>query len=152
MKDDPEFRTIRQNMLPGKFSAEGFLGDDDRSLVDILRDDQAVVERLGLTHVIIAQKMKYLTRQGKAGLEKPIVVDDAYEVVVEEFMGRIPCPYRDSWGTYKRNTTVKRLRDGKVLIWSDMGIHLIADHGFYQGLGSPFRIDPEELAEFLGLS
>ncbi len=152
MKDGPEFRIIRQNMLPGKFSAEGFLGDDDRSLVDILRDDQAVVERLGLTHVEIAQKMKLLTRQGKAGLEKPIVVDDTYEVVVEEFMGRIPCPYRDSWGTYKRNTTVKRLRDGKVLSWSDMAIHLIADHGFYQGLGSPFRIDPEELAEFLGLT
>jgi hypothetical protein len=29
--------------------------------------------------------------------------------------------------------------------WSDLNIHLIAKHGFFEGKGSAFRIEPKEL-------
>jgi len=152
MKQRPELQAIQANMLPGKFSADGFLGEDDRSLADILLEDQKAVDRLGLTHEAIAARMCALTEQGKSGLGKPITIDNAYEVVVEDYMGRIPCPFRDNRGNDKRSTTVRRLSDGKVLGWTDLSIHMIDQHGFYEGRGSAYRLEPAELADFLGLT
>lgn len=151
MKQRPELQAIQANMLPGKFSAEGFLGDDDRNLADILLEDQKMVDRLGLTHEAIAARMTALTEQGKAGLERPVTVDSDFSVVVEDYMGRIPCPFRDYRGTGKRSTTVTRLSTGKTIKWTDMNIHMIEHHGFYEGNGSLFRLDPAELAEFLNI-
>ena len=42
MKQSPELRIIQENMLTGSMAAYGFLGDDTRSLADILRDDQCI--------------------------------------------------------------------------------------------------------------
>ncbi len=149
MKQRPQLQTIQENMLPGKFSAEGFLGDDDRNLADILLEDQRAVDRLGISHTWIADRMYALTEHGKCGLAKPVLVDDQYEVVVEDYMGRIPCPFRDNRGNDKRITTVTRLSDGKVFQWTDLSIHMIDQHGFYEGKGSSYRIEPSELADFL---
>ena len=149
MKQAPEHQTIQANMLPGKFSADGFLGEDNRNLDDILLEDQKAVDRLGVSHTWIADRMYTLTEHGKSGLGRPMTVDGAYEVVVEEYMGRIPCPFRDNRGNDKRITTVTRLSDGKVMQWTDLGIHMIDQHGFYEGKGSSYRHEPSELADFL---
>jgi len=152
MKQQPELQAIQENMLPGKFSAEGFLGEDDRNLADILLDDQKAVDRLGLTHEEIAAKMIALTDFGMASLAKPVEFEETFEVVVEDFMGRIPCPFRDNYGNDKRSTKVTRLSDGKVMGWTDLSIHMIEKHGFYEGKGSSYRLEPDELAEFLQLA
>ncbi len=35
--------------------------------------------------------------------------------------------------------------------WTDLSIHLIETHAFFQGKGSAFRLEPAELAAFLKL-
>jgi len=36
MKLTPEYASAQESMKPGKITAEGFLGDDDRNIVDII--------------------------------------------------------------------------------------------------------------------
>jgi hypothetical protein len=37
----------------------------------------------------------------------------------------------------------------KKVFFTDLQIHLIEKHGFYQGKGSSYRLEPAELAEIL---
>ncbi len=36
-------------------------------------------------------------------------------------------------------------------MWTGLGMHVIAEHGFYEGRGSPFRIELEQAKRALGL-
>ena len=141
MKQTPEEKLIENNMQPGTISAEGFLGEDTRDLTSIMRADRMNVAQLGLTHQMIADRLRQLTEAGKGGLGSPVQVGDL-EITVEDFRGRIFCPFRDRLSFGKRVTTCKHKKTGKVLRWSDLNIHMIEAHGFYEGYGSRFRINP----------
>ncbi|NCA99845.1 MAG: hypothetical protein EOM08_01975 [Clostridia bacterium] len=150
MKQSPNLQDIQEAMKPGSLSAEGFLGTDDRSLSDILQADQQTVRRLGVTDQAIAAAMRRLTEAAKTGLGKPIELDGLYEATDDEFMGRLPCPFRDNFKAEKRITTVHNLATGQTMAWSDLNIHMIEAHGFYEGFGSHYRLEPAGLVDFLG--
>lgn len=151
MKNCTDIIKVQENMKPGCFSAHGFLGEDKRSLADILEFDDQTVKRLGFTHVEIADRMDYLTYHGKAGLGSPVIIDSIYEIVVEDFRGLIPCPFSDSHHAHKQNTRVKNLSSGKIIYWTDLNIHMIREHGFYEGNGSAFRVEPSDITSILGM-
>jgi hypothetical protein len=149
MKQTPEQNSIEANLLPGAISADGFLGDDTRSLIDIIRADQAVVAHLSLSSQTIAARLHELTEKGKTGLGRPVLVDDHLEITVEDYMGSIPCPFRDYASFDKQLTTCKDITSGRTIRWSDLNIHMIEAHGFYEGRGSPFRVEPADVGEIL---
>jgi len=151
MKQSPGLKRIQENMQPGAFTAHGFLGDDDRALKDILRQDNVVVEKLNLSHAQIAGRMQYFTDHGKETLDIPVTVDDDYEVLVDDHRGEIPCPFADNQKAIKTNTKFTNRKLGITMYWSDLNIHMIRYHGFYEGKGSFFRNDPDVLAKALGL-
>lgn len=152
MKQNLSLQQIQENMKPGSLSAHGFLGDDTRNLADIIAEDAALLERLDITSQALAERMEYFTQQGEKSLGSPVTIDGIYEVVVEDSRGLLPCPFRDSYNSFKRNTTVINLKSGRKAVWSDLNIHMIKSHGFFEGRGSYFRINPEELAAILGIS
>jgi hypothetical protein len=135
-------------MRPGVITREGMLGDDTRPLIDILEDDDAEVHRLGVTHKLIAQRMRELRRAGMAGLGTGVHVEPHFDVTVDGFRGRIPCPYEDGTAS-KTNTHVTNESLGRTIMYTDLHIHMIERHGFYMGRGSMYRLDPDELAEVL---
>lgn len=151
MKQSPRLQTIQDNMQPGSISAEGFLGDDSRNLADIISSDQAAVNKLNITHAQIADKMQQLTDAGKPGLGRPERVEEIYDITVEDYRGMIPCPFQDSSKSDKRNTCALNIKTGEKYCWTDLSIHMIREHGFYEGRGSAYRLEPQMLAEFLGL-
>jgi hypothetical protein len=72
----------------------------------------------------------------------------ASEVRAEEHRGMIPCPWGHPQGLfYKSYVELQDKISGETLIWSDLSIHLIRDHGFSQGKGSPFRLEPRVLKQ-----
>ncbi len=150
MKQTADMQAIQANMLPGQFAAEGFLGSDTRSLTDILLADQETVNRLDTTHEAIADRMQALTNLGMTTPETPVMVDENFSVQVDEYMGFIPCPFSDHVNSAKRNTLVKNRNTGAAIQWSDLSIHMIRAHGFYEGIGAHFRLDPAYLVTFLG--
>ncbi|MDW7658658.1 MAG: hypothetical protein SCM11_15935 [Bacillota bacterium] len=149
MKQTPEQKSIEANLQPGTISADGFLGDDTRNLTDIIRADQAIVNRLSLSHQTIAARLRELTAKGRNGLGRPVLVDDHLEIIVEDYMGSIPCPFRDYTHFSKQLTTCKDKNSGRSIRWTDLNIHMIEVHGFYEGRGSPFRVEPADVGEIL---
>jgi len=149
MKQTPQMKKIQENMRPGVLTLRGFLGADTRDLVEILEGDAAEVRRIGTTHRAIADRMRYLRDQGMRGLGEFIDVEPHFEVRVDSVRGGIPSPFGDAGLIRKTNTTVRNKVLGREIFYTDVNIHLIGDHGFYEGRGSLFRMEPHELAEIL---
>jgi len=48
--------------------------------------------------------------------------------------------------------TVKNLRTGKKVVYTELSIHMVKKHGFFQGGGAPFYNSPQTLADVLEVS
>lgn len=149
MRQTPELNTVEARMRSGAIVREGFLGTDHRTLSEILDEDQNTVNRLGVTHAQIADRMDHLCEEGKGGLGTTVRVDADFEVSVQSVRGFLPCPWGHKGLYPKLNVHVRNRRTGRTMLWTGMQIHLIREHGFYQGRGSGFRIEPEDAVEIL---
>ena len=143
MKENPIDSKVRQDMQ------ERFLGSDTRLIAQIIESDEAELRAAGLGADELARAMRRLTEKGMESLGDEVQAD-GFMVRVEEYMGQIGCPFKHAVREAKRNTTAVDPR-GRVMTWTDMSIHLIERHVFFQGEGSDYRLEPLELAEFLGL-
>ena len=136
-------------MKAGVISLDGFLGSDTRPLAEIIRADEKEVKKLNLSDRVIAERMSCFRKAGEKGLGEFIAVKPHFEVSCEIARGQLPCPFTEQ-GMYRKTTvTVRNLRLQKEIVFSDLNIHLIVAHGFYEGKGSPFRLEPGELAQVL---
>lgn len=149
MKQTPEYDAIQHQMLPGIITLEGFLGTDTRHLIDILSDDDGAVHRAERTHTQIAERMQYFRNAGMPGLGEFISLDKRFDVRVDSVRGKLPSPFGGPGMYDKVNTTVVNKILGKEITFTDLHIHFVRDHGFYEGKGSPFRLEPLELIEVL---
>jgi len=148
MKENPEQQDLRQKLLPGKLSAEGFLGEDMRSPAEIIQEDVAALARLGTSATELAARMRELTELGQTELGRPVRNGDL-EITVTGAMGGIPCPFSDAHRADKRLTQVKNILTGQEAHWSDLNIHMLERHGFCEGRGSFFRLEPADLVKLL---
>lgn len=154
MKMSPEFVKATQNMQPGVITADGFLGDDTRPLVDIIEHDEESMTELGITFEDLVNKMQYLLDEGRKGLGEPVTVDGTWIVRTDEARGHLPSPFED--GIFRKvNAEVELLVDGKVsgkkMIYTDLSLHLIQKYHFFEGKGSSFRVEPAVAKEILQL-
>jgi len=149
MKQTPEYQAIQQQMAPGVITLDGFLGTDTRNLIDIIASDDARVHALNVTHEAIAERMQYFRDAGLDGLGEFLKIDGNFEVRVDSVRGKLPSPFGGRGMYEKVNTTVRNLSDGREVTYTDLHIHFVRDHGFYEGLGSPFRIEPADLVSVL---
>jgi len=152
MKQTVQMQKAQERMAPGVITRDGFLGDDRRPLADILLADEEAVKALGREHGAIAARMVELRDAGMAGLGEFVDVAPHFEVRVDSVRGRLPCPFGDPGIFPKTNVTVRNTRTGREVTYTDLHIHLVRVHGFYEGRGSPFRLEPKDLAELLEVS
>lgn len=141
------------NLVPGVLTAHGFLGHDTRPLLRIIREDSLLFAQLGLEWSAVALRLEELMLQGALGWGEPITVEDRFLVRVAETRGTFACPWEDGlWR--KRSATAQRLEGGlpvgPEILFSDLSLHLLKEHHFLQGKGSPFRLEPKDLAGVLG--
>ena len=149
MKQKPDFKEIQDLMAPGKLTIDGFLGGDNRSLVDILAADDLVVRSRGFDHKTIAARLTQFMNEGRKGLGNPVKFRGDFIITVDESRGVVPCPFRHGYLASKVNVRIEDVVLGETLVYSDLSIHLIAAHGFYQGKGSQYRLDPEKVLRVL---
>jgi len=151
MQTNDSLSAIEKTMRRTSAAREGFLGKDDRSLAAILQADDDAVRRHGLTHAQIARRLLDLRRAGWEGQGEPVALAPHFEVSVDAARGALPCPFGDQGTIAKVNTTVRDLARGRQITFSDLNIHMIEAHGFYEGRGAPFRLDPEQLMDTLAI-
>jgi len=150
MKQSPQLQQAQARMAPGGLTMDGFLGSDSRDLIEILQADDGAVRTLGLSHSQVGAALAALTAPAVAAFGAVVEHSD-YRLCTREAMGRLPCPFSHP-GLYDKTVIeAEHLATGERLTWSVLQVHLIAEHGFYEGRGSPFRLEPAALARFLGL-
>jgi hypothetical protein len=149
MKQTVQMKLIQDKMRPGIITRDGFLGNDRRNLIDILIEDDEEVKRLGFDHQQIANRMMELRDAGMRGLGDFISVEPHYEIRVDSVRGKLPCPFGDPGIFPKTNVTVRNLETKKEITYTDLHIHMIGSHGFYEGRGTPFRLNPKDLVDVL---
>ncbi|MBN2019658.1 MAG: hypothetical protein JW749_05475 [Sedimentisphaerales bacterium] len=125
------------------------MGTDTRSIDEIIDADLARLDRLGKTATEIAQKMQQITDAACRGLGEWVKIDDRRQAMVDEAKGIMVCPWPHPGRFCKRLTFVKNVDTGTQIRWSDLNIHLIGEHGFFEGVGSEFRIEPIGLVELI---
>lgn len=154
MKMSPAYKKAEDNMQPGVITADGFLGDDNRNIVDIIEADEEEFSRLGLDFDEVVERLRHLLDEGRKGLGEPMTVDDTWIVTTTEARGHLASPFED--GIFRKvNALIEHAPggkpDGKTLLVSDLALHLLEKNHFLQGRGAPFRMEPETIKTVLEL-
>ena len=154
MKMSPEYTKAQTNMQPGEITQDGFLGEDERPLVDIIAADEQEMAHQGITFEAAAARMRYLMEEGRKGLEEPVTVDDTWIVRVSEARGFLASPFED--GIFRKvNCQVQLAPGGEPaggeILFSELSLHLFDKYHFLEGRGSSFRNEPAQLKKVLKL-
>jgi len=159
---------IEARMRPGAYSVSGFLGPNEK-LVEIIERDAELVVRLGVTHEAIADRLDFLV-QRRQQLESDRAVKETvekdrsgrwvrgYEVAEGiiairpvSYLGHQFCPFesRDETMCDDKGSIdhlIYNVANDKTLRFSELLIHLIRAHHFFEG-SVPYRADPREIVE-----
>ncbi len=149
MKRSPLMQRLDEILRSSKLSAGGFLGNDRRPLEEIIEADLRTVSASAHSLAEIAGRMRAITAAARRGQEMTVTVDDKLAARVMAVRGLIPCPWPHPGRFEKLVTNIERRDSGKSIRWSDLNIHMIEAHGFFEGRGSCFRIEPRELIEIV---
>ncbi|HDP99319.1 MAG TPA: hypothetical protein ENN22_09075 [bacterium] len=148
MKETPQEHKIQKNFEPGEISKDGFLGKDNRHIHDIIEADERLLDRLGVTRKQLAERLQFFIDEGKKGLENEVELNH-FTVKINWARGMMPCPFGEKRLHYKIYATVFNNNLNARLHYSQLNVHMIGEHGFFQGKGSKFRLEPEELVRIL---
>ena len=151
MKSTQEEKALAERLRASRFSGEGFLGTDSRSLDEIVAEDRRALERLGLARKQLLAVLRDTFEQARAALGAEIEPLPGVTAVAHEAMGRIPSPFRGDGVFEKGDVEVTDRATGAKLVITRLGLALIEKHGFFQGRGSRYRLDPQQVAEVFKL-
>ena len=149
MKQSPEMDNLEAVLRSSKLVAGGFMGSDRPSVCEIIEEDRRRLADAGLSCAELAVNMREITDAAKRQLGGCVKVSDRLEAWVEEAKGVLVCPWPHSGGILKRTTTVRNVETGESITWSDLNIHLIEEHGFFEGRGSAMRLEPGEIVKLI---
>lgn len=142
MKLSPQDRRLIHNLAPSKFSKDGFLGSDTRSLEEIIADDLHTLKKAGVSKELLARTLKDAYQRAKDAFGAEIEIRKNVKAVFHESMGRIPSPFCKDGLFEKGEAVVTDSASNLFLVITSLGINLIENHDFFQGRGCRFRIDP----------
>jgi hypothetical protein len=149
MKQSPETVKLDVILRSSALVAGGFMGNDPRSVTEVIDADAGELSRLGVTDKQIAARMRKITDKAATAESTWVEIDANREAVVDDTRGSLPCPWPHEAWFLKRVTTLRRKDTGRTVRWSELNIHMIAAHGFLEGKGSLFRTEPADLVEIL---
>jgi hypothetical protein len=139
---------LEKVMRPGKSSAAGFLGPDEKLLEVMAADNDYVLGELGLTHQEIARPLLMLG--AIAAKEKGEFTYRGVRLRAERiyFKGYQDSPFEDGTKT-SSDIILTNVDSGKKLRYSLLVPDMIERYGFYEGHGTRYRVDPKAVIEFL---
>jgi hypothetical protein len=149
MKQSPDMQKLEEILRSSTLVADGFMGTDLRRVTEVIEADAAELFKLDVSLEQLGTRMTEITEAAEKGLGTWTRVDDCREAVIDEARGRTVCPWPHQARFRKRVTTVRRTDSGQTIRWSDLNVHLISAHGFFEGRGSTFRIDPAALVNII---
>jgi hypothetical protein len=151
---------LERRMRPGGFSQVGFLDQRER-LEDVLAMDRQTMLGLGLDFARLAAGLDELLDAAESSPRRATRIGKL-DVSVDLTTGFQICPWSPdphrgqctAGGGVRHASLTWKIRNrttGDELRGPGLIVHLIRDHGFFEGRGSPSRVDPRRLAELLEL-
>jgi len=140
--------SLEKDMRPGAYSTKGFIGADERLLDILAEDNRYVVEELGLTHQQIARHLRALGEIAQKTGGEFRYRGRRFKASVQLARGYQPSPFKDGTQT-NVFVSVQNLDKNLKLEYSLLLPDLIERYGFYEGKGTPYRIEPRKIVEFL---
>jgi hypothetical protein len=135
-------------------SSSGFLGKEEKLLDVLAADNRTVVEEMGLTHQELARHLHAIGTIGR-WLEATKKEDAEFvyngrrfKVKLMHSRGSQPSPFNDDTESGS-NATVFNLDSGKNLKYGLLVPYMVERYGFYEGKGTPYRLDPVRVVEVL---
>jgi hypothetical protein len=161
----------RRRFYPNGSSTSGFLGWDER-LEAAIAEDEAVLQRLGVSHTEIGRRLKDIFdgywrifepwhlswRRGESTHPWTDPIDvDAFRVGRSYSLGSQECPFEgcefscigSECAHSNCDFTISSSRDDSVISLPGISWHLIGDHKFFEGKAVPYRVEPEPLINLL---
>lgn len=152
-----EIKNIEEKMRPGHCSSEGFLSLED-DLETIYENDLQFLNHIGISPQQIADHLKGFIEKAKEiqdfSLEKLIGTKYKISGSSTSTNGYQECPFPSKHGGNcfegRNDYKVTNRFTNESITFTDLGIHLIEKHGFFQG-HTPYRIDPSKVIQVLDL-
>ena len=132
-------------------SREGFLGRDKRPLGEIIDADSSELAGLEVTHQQISNRMGEILDRAMSAMGREVRISADLKAVWLDARGVVPCPWGACGRFDKGQVELTHLPSGRTLRFSPLSVHMIAEHGFFQGRGSPFRAEPADLCSILDI-
>jgi hypothetical protein len=151
MKKVPQQKELKDLLGPSKFSGDGYMGTDSRTPESIIEDDRLFIEQSGFTTEQLAESLKDALKKAVDALGDPVDLLPGVTAVHYESRGKIPSPFRGDGLFQKGEVVVNDSKSGKKMIITPLGINLIEKHDFFQGRGSRYRIEPEDIIVIFNL-
>jgi hypothetical protein len=141
---------LEKSMRPGALSDKGFLGKDERLLDIMAEDNRFVVEKRGLTHQELALHLHIVggiaVKHGRSDSIDILYHGKKFRVSARFWKGFQDSPFEDKTKT-SCDVTVENLASGKKIDYSLLVPFMIERYGFYEGKGTPYRVDPGKVLE-----
>lgn len=150
MKDPPGDKRLEDVLRSSTMVAGGFMGTDQRHPLEVIEDDRDQLAKMKVSTHALAHRMHELTELAIPRLGNWI--DDPsgrLQVKTDDYYGSLVCPWPHPGSFQKRITTVKDKASGQTVSWTDLNIHMIETHGFFEGKGAFFRIEPAQIVRIL---
>lgn len=171
-----QITAVEDGMFAGGYSRAGFLGPE-QSLRGVIEADAKILQKYGITHKQIGDRLDSLMGQGfrqwelasragkdyfKTRQEEGALIDNFLRVFAIGWMGYQGCPFfivtnprgyglKESYcGTGSHDFTVKNERQGTQVKFPQLMAHLVQDHHFFEG-APPYRLNPEDAINVLEL-
>jgi hypothetical protein len=145
---------LEKDMRPGAAgevgSRAGFLGPKESLVAVLAADNACVVDELGLTHQALARPLRVFGaiahREWKEAMDGKgyefAYHGRRFRVKAVRYKGYQESPFLDDTRT-DTDVTVENLDNKKSLKYSLLVPDLIERYGFYEGTGTPYRVDPK---------
>jgi hypothetical protein len=151
MKALEDLKHVQESMMPGVITGEGFLGTDTRPIQDIIAADEQEMTYLGLDFESLGARMRQLLESGAYCQGASTIVGGRWRVVADEVKGEFPSPWNDGL-FHKEQVSVTALDfPNDTITFNELSLYLIEKHHFFQGRGSPHRLEPAVLKAVLKL-
>lgn len=142
---------LERDMRPGApakaGSDKGFLGADERLLKVLTADNETVVKKLKLTHQTMATHLLAAAVIGEMTTGEPFLYHGRrFKVTIRRSRGFQFSPFEDDTKT-NTEATVENLDSGNRLEYSLLVPQMIERYGFYEGKGTPYRVDPARIVD-----
>lgn len=151
MKKAPDDSRLLERLGRTKISAEGFLGRDQRQLDEIIADDLSTCDKIGTTPSKIAAALDVVFAKAEARFGAAVEILPSISAAHADAKGSISSPFPGEGTFDKGETIITNSMTGEKFRVTRLSIHLIRMHGFFQGVGSKYRIEPDRIASTLGL-